>query len=397
MVAVVFVHGTGVRADSYESTLGLLRKGLDRIDPGIRLHRCYWGGAHGVRPGMSSRTVPGYRGKEALLPEDEEIIRWGLLYADPLCELRELGATDSGDRAARRVLGDRSGPELERRATVLAVELPEELAELAGTERADRLRLAVSTVLDGIRGSADCRRAIARASSDGTCASMLAAAVVAQFLAEYQLAGESLPWTAEERDRAVLLVGQALGADVRGAVKKLAGTTTMYVVNRLINRWRDQVTDGSAYQVGDILRYAVRGDGLRRFIADRVSEVSRTEGPVVLFAHSLGGIAAVDLLVDRALAGVSHLITAGSQASQLYGMNALPGLEFGQPLPPHFPRWTNLYDRHDPLSFLAGQLFPGRVSDVDVTSGQPFLAAHSAYFTNPAVHRILADAVGECA
>ncbi|MFB6958885.1 hypothetical protein ACFCYB_18080 [Streptomyces sp. NPDC056309] len=75
MAAVVFVHGTGVRADSYESTLGLLRKGLDRIDLGIGLHRCYWGGAHGVRPGMSSRTVPGYRGNKALLPEDEEIVR----------------------------------------------------------------------------------------------------------------------------------------------------------------------------------------------------------------------------------------------------------------------------------------------------------------------------------
>ncbi|MFE2973099.1 hypothetical protein ACFXKC_58420 [Streptomyces sp. NPDC059340] len=395
MAVVVFVHGTGVRADSYESTLGLLRKGLDRVDPGIRLHRCYWGGAHGVRPGMSSRTVPGYRGKNTLLPEDEEILRWNLLYVDPLCELRELGA-DSGDRAGRRVLGDRSGPELERRATVLAVELPEELARLAGNEGADRLRLAVSTVLDGIRGSADCRRAIARASSDGTCASMLAAAVVAQFLAEYQLAGESLPWTAQERDRAVLLVGQALGADARGA-KKLVLTAAAYVLYRGMNLFRDQVADGSAFPVGDILHYAVRGEGLRRFIADRVSEVARTEGPVVLFAHSLGGIAAVDLLADRALAEVSHLITAGSQASQLYGMNALPGLEFGQPLPPHFPRWTNLYDRHDPLSFLAGQLFPGRVSDVDVTSGQPFLAAHSAYFTNPAVHRIVADAVGECA
>jgi hypothetical protein len=396
MAAVVFVHGTGVRAESYESTLGLLRKGLDRIDLGIRLHRCYWGGAHGVRPGMSSRTVPGYRGTQALLPEDEEIVRWNLLYVDPLCELRESGA-DSGDRAGRPVLGDRSGPELERRAAVLTVELPEELAELAGSEGADRFRLAVSTVLDGIRGSADCRRAIARASSDGTCSSMLAAAVVAQFLAEYQLAGEPLPWTVEERDRAVLLTGQALGADVRGAMGKLVVTPAMYVINRVMNGRRDWVTDGSAFQVGDILHYAVRGEGLRRFIADRVSEVARTEGPVVLFAHSLGGIAAMDLLVDQALAEVSHLITAGSQASQLYGMNALPGLEFGRPLPPHFPRWTNLYDRHDPLSFLAGPLFPGRVLDVDVTSGQPFLAAHSAYFTNPAVHRILADAIGECA
>ncbi|GHF36613.1 hypothetical protein [Streptomyces griseosporeus] len=396
MAAVVFVHGTGVRADAYESTWGLLRKGLDRIDPGIALHSCYWGGAHGVRPGMSSRTVPGYRGKEDLLPEDEKIVRWNLLYADPLYELRELGAA-GGDRAGRRVLGDRSGPELERRATVLSVELPEELAELAGSAGADRLRLAVSSVLDGIRGSADCRRAIARASSDGTCASMLAAAVVAEFLAEYQLAGEPLPWTVEERDRAVLLISQALGADVRGVMGKLAVTPAMYVFNRVMNGRRDWVTDGSAFQVGDILHYAVRGEGLRQFIAERVSEVARSEGPVVLFAHSLGGIAAVDLLVDRALAEVSHLITAGSQTGQLYGMNALPSLEFGQPLPPHFPRWTNLYDRHDPLGFLAGQLFPGRVSDVDVTSGQPFLAAHSAYFTNPAVHRILADAIGECA
>ncbi|MFE9424771.1 hypothetical protein ACFYNO_17565 [Kitasatospora sp. NPDC006697] len=394
MVAVVFVHGTGVRAESYESSLALLRKGLDRIDRGIGLHPCYWGDAHGVRPGMSSRTVPGYRGKAALLPEDEEVLRWGLLYVDPLCELRELGA-EAGGRTGRRVLGDGSGPELERRAAQLAADLPAELAGLLGGAGAvERFRGAVSTVLAGTRESADCRRALAGAGSDGGCAQLLSSAVVAQFLTEHQAAGEPLPWTVAERDHAVLLVGQALGADTRGGVKRLAGTAAMYVVNRLVGGWRDRITDGSASQVGDILHYAVRGAGLRTFIADRVSEVARTEGPVVLFAHSLGGIAAVDLLVGQDFPAVAHLITAGSQASQLYGMNALPGLEFGRPLPPHFPRWTNLYDRRDPLGFLAGQLFPGRVEDVEVTSGQPFLAAHSAYFGNPAVHRILAGAVG---
>ncbi|MCF2435295.1 hypothetical protein LV779_14315 [Streptomyces thinghirensis] len=66
-------------------------------------------------------------------------------------------------------------------------------------------------------------------------------------------------------------------------------------------------------------------------------------------------------------------------------------LEHPAPLPDHFPDWLNLYDPRDLLGYLGGDLFPGRVTDIAVDSRQPFPAAHSAYWTNPAVYRHIVD------
>jgi hypothetical protein len=84
-------------------------------------------------------------------------------------------------------------------------------------------------------------------------------------------------------------------------------------------------------------------------------------------------------------------VTAGSQGPFLYESGSLPSLEHPAPLPPHVPAWLNLYDSRDLLGYLGAELFPGRVTDVPVDSGQPFPAAHSAYWTNPAVYRHIVD------
>lgn len=84
-------------------------------------------------------------------------------------------------------------------------------------------------------------------------------------------------------------------------------------------------------------------------------------------------------------------MTVGSQAPFLYESGSLPTLEHPAPLPPHVPDWLNLYDRRDLLSYLGEGLFPGRVTDTPVDSRQPFPAAHSAYWTNPAVFRHIVE------
>jgi hypothetical protein len=80
--------------------------------------------------------------------------------------------------------------------------------------------------------------------------------------------------------------------------------------------------------------------------------------------------------------GSKSLITAGSQAPFLYEIDCLTSLRAGQPLPDHFPRWLNFYDPNDFLSYIGGQVFPGRVRDVEIQSRQPFPQSHSAYWTN---------------
>ncbi|WP_194909179.1 hypothetical protein [Catenulispora rubra] len=75
---------------------------------------------------------------------------------------------------------------------------------------------------------------------------------------------------------------------------------------------RGEIGEKSASLIGDILWYQVRGDAIRTCIAETVATA---EPPVVVLAHSLGGVACVDLFAqDDYRDVVSALITVGSQA-----------------------------------------------------------------------------------
>ncbi|MFD8668881.1 hypothetical protein ACFV1U_26195 [Streptomyces microflavus] len=400
MVALMFVHGTGVRRPSYDKTLEVLEKGIGRLLPGTPVHECYWGRVHETE--AAEDTTPediDHMGDLPLPEEDEDAVKWGVYYEDPLAALRQLteaGASHSGGF----VLGDRSGPELERRARALAADPPDELARLLDwADLRERFPLVVADVL----ASPDCRSALVSGESDRDLPVALAVAFVARMLGDAQRAGLPLVWSTAERDAAVTLISGEVGGE-RGSEQRGVGLLALGVhgwaahrfgVMRAVEKRRDKWLDASALQTGDILRYLVRGEGMRNAILEDVERVARTEGPVVLLAHSLGGIASVDLLVAEALPGVCHLVTMGSQAGYLYRNGALPSLEAGKPLPDHFPRWTNVVDPRDLLAFDAEPLFPGRVTDRLVASGEPFLASHSAYFASEEVHKLLAATLRE--
>ena len=58
-----------------------------------------------------------------------------------------------------------------------------------------------------------------------------------------------------------------------------------------------------------------------------------------MIAHSLGGIACVELFIEQKLSKkVDALVTVGSQAPFFYEIEALRTVEkYGDPLPGHFP------------------------------------------------------------
>jgi hypothetical protein len=145
-----------------------------------------------------------------------------------------------------------------------------------------------------------------------------------------------------------------------------------------VERRRGAITDSAYPFAGDILLYQARGTEIRNFIRQQIAEAA---GPRVVLAHSLGGIACVDVLVAEQN-DVQLLVTVGSQAPFLYEINALQSLAYGKPLPSHFARWLNIYDLRDFLSYKGGKIFPGRVTDVAVDNRQPFPASHSAYWEN---------------
>ncbi|AVH58245.1 MULTISPECIES: hypothetical protein [Streptomyces] len=405
MSALLFIHGTGVRQPAYGETLTLLRDRLGAIVPGTPVHDCYWGDAFGVPPNVGTAVLPGAPVPapepepepepvvvEELAEDDRDAVTWGVLYEDPLVPLRRQKGDDGGlDDAGGLMLGDRSGKRVEDRARALAAGPPaplERLLDIAGAR--EEFAVALTTVLDSPEGS----DALTHGLGPGQLPQAVATAAVAQLAGSAQRRGAPLLWTKDERDEAVRIITGELGGQTRGVgfflVLGHGYVAHKLGVMRALEKRRAWLMTRSHPNAGDILKYLARGHGLRTLIKDRVTEVARTHGPVVLLAHSLGGIAAVDLLAQEELPGVRHLVTVGSQAAHLHEIGALPGLVPGSPLPGHFPAWTNVYDRRDLLGFTAEPVFPGRVTDIELSSGQPFPAAHSGYFPNPEVHRLLA-------
>ncbi|WP_437059234.1 hypothetical protein [Streptomyces sp. enrichment culture] len=394
-----------MRRAAYDETADELRKGLADIDPALRVHDCYWGDVFGVPSGTGTATLPGAPA-EPVPPEpsghkpsrtepsrtdpsrsepsdaEAEALAWELLYEDPLAPLRR--TTTETDAP----YDEPPDPALEATARALAATPPAALAALL--DEAGVLRdfpEAVTTVLDSPVG----RDALEHGMPPGQLPTAVATAVVAHLLVAVDHRGGVLRWSPARRDEAVRLIARDLGdGDARGVLggtwKVLAPLGGM----RYLMWKRAALMDRTHPRAGDILKYLARGAALRHHIRQRVTEVAAEHGPIVLLAHSLGGTAAVDLLAEQELPAVRHLVTIGSQAAHLHELGALPALDPDAPLPGHFPRWTNVYDRRDLLAFLAEPVFPQRVQDIDLTSGQPFKASHSAYFRNPEVLGLLA-------
>jgi hypothetical protein len=219
----------------------------------------------------------------------------------------------------------------------------------------------------------------------------LARAIVAEAMlrADEEL-GSTLPVDGMQRDDLVAALVAELGGSDRGIGRSLGrfgiSLALRLGVTRSLERRRLAITEASAPAAGDVLMYLARGEPIREFIADAVTAI---DGRVVLVAHSLGGIASVELLATRALPAVELLITVGSQAPFLYELNALPTLAFGAELPATVPRWANIFDRRDLLAYTGADVFPGRVEDREVDNGTPFPRSHSAYFVNKRFYAVL--------
>ncbi|MCS0601373.1 hypothetical protein NX794_09030 [Streptomyces sp. LP11] len=320
---------------------------------------------------------------------DPDVEFWGLLYLDPLLELRLL----TEEPAARAELAPGAPPpgaDLSAAALALTEDaVLRGLLEQGGT--GEDFAAAVAAVLTTPDCRAFLRAPAARAETDALARAFVAEAVRRRT----ERAGPAPALDGTARDAAVdritaLLPGTGAGTHrgpVTRRVKRLAGVLALRLASAQAVKRRSALTDAAHPAAGDVLLYLARGEAIREAVA---GAVRAAEPPVVLLAHSLGGIASLDLLVLRPLPEVELLVTVGSQAPFLYELGALPSLEHGSPLPAHVPRWLNVYDRRDLLGYVGAGVFPGRVEDVAVDSRQPFPLSHSAYWRNPELYRVLA-------
>ncbi|MFN6502084.1 MAG: hypothetical protein RMX65_034545 [Nostoc sp. DedQUE01] len=379
MTTVIFVHGTGIREREYNETFQIIEQKIHAQRPDIKVAPCLWG-VLGAKFNDNRASVPLEDATLALSPgeEDADIVLWGQLYRDPLYELRllSLKPIESGNP-----FGEEPGDVLQSRVASLtpASQLEAKLQEAGIAEVFEQAREAI------IRSEPYERALLTVSESDlSEYYAPIARAIVAQamFLSEQQEKFPPILTDAQLRDKVVEMLTLALGEaelGLGGWLLRPLVELAQHGGTNYIRGNRFELTDKISPMPGDILLYQTRGEKIRAFIQQQIEQA---EPPVVLIAHSLGGIACVDLLVQQQLPQVELLVTVGSQAPFLYEINALYSLKYGELLPEHFPEWLNIYDLRDFLSYVGKKIFPDKVQDVVVDSRQPFPRSHGAYWTN---------------
>jgi len=388
MTTIIFVHGTGVRQPGYSTTFARLEQALQTFAPAWKLLPCFWGETCGARLRQGGASIPGYETARAIGEidtEDEELTLWGLLYDDPCYELR-LMALLQGDSEA--VAPHQEPPWRVLQRQIEQFQPSPEFRRLLQESGLDRVwDAAFQTIVN----SPAFEDALGAATGTTGHRAAIARAVVAQATRSALEQGIP-PLTRPARDRIVeRFIADSGGQERAILLSFLAGQLkglALRLVTHRVERKRGVLSDVTCPVAGDILLYQSRGVEIRQFIRD---QIAAAQEPVVLLAHSLGGIACVDLLALEQLPIVKGLVTVGSQAPLLYELDCLTSRRFGEPLPDHFPPWLNLYDRHDFLSYIGAEVFPDQVTDIEMTSGQPFPVAHSAYWSNPAVWSAIAE------
>jgi hypothetical protein len=384
MTSLVFVHGINTRGGVYDAASHQVKRALEARRGGVRVVPCRWGDDLGARLLAGGASIPRYDlTRDATVPgggpaDDTDL--WGWLDPDPLAELRLLALRPAPPPAEFNPLGGET-PVQAVESRVREASQAERLGAVAagtGLSAADWAGACHAVIFDpafaaAVRATADDPELLDRA---------WARAAVARAIADQPRAPVASDPSA--RDAAVDALAGVLtgGLRPRGAVggwfeQALAAFGTRHARDR-----RGRYTEQMVPVVGDVLVYQGHGRAIRQRIRDSLPEA----GPVVLLAHSLGGVACVDLLVEAALPQVELLVTVGSQAPFFYEIDALQALRFGTPLPGHFPRWLNVYDLRDFLSYIAGKVFagvPNGVTDVLVDNRLPFPRSHSGYWLNP--------------
>lgn len=390
MGSIIFIHGTGVREPLYTNTFNIIEEAINKNLGGWKLVRCYWGEPYGAKLHQNGDSIPAYATARAIHEvadeEDEEIALWELLYQDPLYELRTLA---TNERESEELAPNEVPPWQQSQERIDSFRPSQDLLDLFEQNGlADIFETAFEITETPIFAEA-----IQQFVTDETAT---IAIITRALMARMVVLSEELgvpPVSGRVRDEIVGSLIAELGGTSRSisslVVNPLKGLA-LRVVTRRFQRKRGAVSDAVAPLMGDILLYQTRGSEIRDFIHDQIAALSE---PVIIIAHSLGGIACVDLLALKKLANVKGLITVGSQSPLIYEIDCLTSLRYGEKLPEHFPRWLNVYDTQDFLSYVGAKVFPERVEDFEVQSRQPFPQSHSAYWTVPELWKKVADFV----
>lgn len=119
-----------------------------------------------------------------------------------------------------------------------------------------------------------------------------------------------------------------------------------------------------------------------------------SDGDIVLVAHSLGSIVAIDLLNSRSIPQVTDVVTCGSPL----GIDAVLRTIPGGSISPVGVRWTNVWSADDPVTIgtpLVDDWGEG-VVDREIRGHRDDAHAFGTYLATPAVAEIVLKALAFC-
>lgn len=396
---IYFIHGTGVRDVS--GTISQLRdKGgnllgwkPDQIVP------IEWGKVVGPQPLDISRALPpGTRdaAPPAAPVREDPAALWGLLLADPYAELRVLAFGPSMSAVDPNALPDPTvlQPSARVLAGLQALGVDSTAAAAAGVTAAQ-----VNNAAGQIAGNPIVGDAADKAATYGQIAEVVARATVALVLTTPGVddAPPSALYDAAAREQLVVAVANALDPDgQRGLIGDFAKRVVGEIASKVAVQKRLDFMGPFSNFIRDVSFYLQHGATMRDFIGAQLRQHSG-DGEVVVLGHSLGGIAAVDLLADPTSSSgpdklrVDWLVTVGSQAPYLYLLDSLASLSPKTPDVQPFQPWLNIYNTQDLLSFCAQEVFPActHIHDEALHADVPFPASHSAYWGQDGLYTIL--------
>lgn len=388
MTRLIFIHGTGVRKESFENSLSLI---TSRVE-GIRNYEivpCFWGDKLGATLGAEGYSVPGSdstTSSSTPVRDDISIQSWAVLDVDPWSHIRAaLAMSDGIERDSMEpVKLTSSFEEALAAATITQNSFTQELGETPLAAVAER-------ALDSMISHPLFEEYTASSSIDaGNKIVALSGTYLSIALAEWETL-HSLPlgMTGDHRQRLEALLIEELGGEVRSLGNGIVKVTSRLLWPLLapsIEKHRHGLTQYGAPLAGDVLKYFARPGSFRQLLTDIIDE---SEDETVILAHSLGAIIAFDTLFLSPRPHVRHLITVGTQVGLLFELDALPSLGRGGSLPAEFPRWDNIFDPRDFLAYRSSAFFEGQTEDHAVDNRAPFPRCHESYFDNQQLYTVL--------
>jgi hypothetical protein len=190
---------------------------------------------------------------------------------------------------------------------------------------------------------------------------------------------------------------------LKDAAAAVADGARNLVSTGLSKLFRDDLNPLVAQFLGDVFVYLKPGaprDQIRAKVVGAISTAFAAKAagePLVLMAHSLGGVILYDLLSSPTAAGLppgfraNAFITVGSQPGLFQEMGLFDYKPAGHtppnPMsgPANVDHWINVFDAIDLFGFRAEPVF-GMATDYEFNSMTGLLSSHSTYFRRPQFH-----------